>query len=104
MKTKTSELGDSNATQVKLTRRQLERKLMEAKACQAHTYHFVNGSIEKASTKHMMASGVVLTLTALGGKELTIPVLIHDGLSDETITAIKADLKRSYDTATRIKL
>lgn len=88
----------------KPTRKELERKLMEAKACQAHVYHFVNGSIEKASTKHMMASGVVLTLTALGGRELTMPVVIMDGLSDETIAAIKADLKRSYDSATKYRL
>jgi len=31
------------------------------------------------------------------------PTLIRDGLSPETIAAIKADLKRSYDLAIQFK-
>ena len=86
------------------TRKELERKLIEVNACLSHGYHLANGAIDKASTKHMMGSGVVLTLTALGGREIIKPVMINDGLSDETIAAIKADLKRSYNTAIRFKL
>lgn len=52
--------------------------------------------IVKASTNLMMASGVILELRALGGREIITPVMIADGLSDATIAAIQADLKRTY--------
>lgn len=81
----------------------LERQLKEALAGQVHTYHFADAGIDKASTKHLMGSGVMLTLTVLGGREICTPVLIRDGLSDETIAALKADFVRSYELATLYK-
>lgn len=81
----------------------LERKLMEALASQAHVYHFADAGIDKASTKHLMGSGVVMTLTILGGRTIMDPVLFRDGLSDATIAAIKDDLKASYELATMFK-
>jgi hypothetical protein len=83
----------------KKTRAQLARQVLELTAQLAHVYQFANTEIHRASQKHMMASGVLLQLTAIGGKEIINPVMIKDGLSDETIAAIKADLKRSYDLA-----
>lgn len=50
-----------------------------------------------------MGSAVIITLTSLGGKELILPSAIRDGLSKETIAAIKLDLKRSYEVATVFK-
>jgi hypothetical protein len=82
---------------------ELERKLREAEAGQAHVYHFADCYLDKASTKHLMSSGVILTLTVLGGREICDPVLIRDGLSEETILAIKADLRRSYELAVMYK-
>lgn len=87
----------------KVTRAELERKLQEALAGQAHTYHFADRGLDKASTQHLSASGVVLTLTALGGRELVAPTLIRDGLSDELIAALRADFARSYALATLFK-
>ena len=85
-------------TQMKAkTRRQLEREVLELKAQLSSTYHFASATIEKASTKYLMASGALLQITAIGGRELIIPTVIRDGLSAETITAIKKDIKRSYD-------
>lgn len=81
----------------------LERKLAEALAGQAHVYHFADAAIEKAGTKHLMASGVVLTLTVLGGRQIFNPVLIRNGLSDETIEALRGDFRRSYEDATAFK-
>jgi hypothetical protein len=75
------------------------RKILELESQLAHRYHFANQTIDKCSTKHLMASGVLLQLTGVGGKELINPVMIKDGLSTETIEAIKKDLKRSYDLA-----
>ena len=50
-----------------------------------------------------MASGVVLTLTVLGGRKLFEPVLIRDGLSEALITTLRADLARSYLLAVQQK-
>lgn len=50
-----------------------------------------------------MGSGVLLELTFIGGKEAISPVVIKDGLSAETIAAIKADIRRSYELAVAFK-
>lgn len=84
----------------KPTRQELERQVLELKAQLAYVYANASRDVEKASTKHMMASGVLLQLTALGGREIIKPVVIRDGLSDETIEALKKDLARSYELAT----
>lgn len=87
---------------VKKTRAQLEREVMELKAQLASTYHFATATLHKAGDQ-LMASGALLRLEALGGRELIPPVLIRDGLSKETIAAIHADLVRSYELATMFK-
>ena len=50
-----------------------------------------------------MGSGVVLSLTKVGGEEAFEPVMICNGLSKETIAALKADLARSFNYATEMK-
>lgn len=82
---------------------ELERKLREAEAAQVHHYHFASATIDKASTDHLLGSGVILTLTVLGGREICAPVMIRDGLSKETIEALKADFVRSYENAVEFK-
>lgn len=89
---------------LKLTRKQLKQKLIESNGQQAHTYHFASKCLVKTSTNHLMASGVLLQLTFLGGAPAIEPVVIRDGLSAETIQALKADLKRSYALATTFKV
>ena len=78
----------------KLTKAQLEQKVRELKAGSVINHSIVYREADKFSTDHMMASGVILTLTSLGGKK-NESVLIQDGLSVETIKAIKADILRS---------
>lgn len=78
---------------------ELERKLREAEAAQAHVYHFADAAIDKASIDHLMGSGVIMTLTVLGGRKICSPVLIRDGLSLETVEALKNDFRRSYEAA-----
>lgn len=82
---------------------ELERKVQEAIAGQVHVYHFADASIDKASVDHLAGSGVIITLTALGGREICSPVLMRDGLSKETIEALREDLRRSYELATLFK-
>lgn len=82
---------------------ELKRKLSEAQAGMVHVYHFAEHHLEKMNTQRLAASGVVLTLTTLGGATTTGPVLIRGGLSAETIAAIKADFARSYQDAIAFK-
>lgn len=78
---------------------EVQRKLRETEAQLIHGYHSADTKIDKASTAHLMGSGVVLSLVVLGGREIFAPVCIRDGLSQSTIDAIKNDLRRSYELA-----
>ena len=92
-------------TKLKKTDRiaKLTRERDEALAGQVHTYHFASYALNKLSTNHLAASGLILSITVLGGKEAFDPVMIRDGLSEETIAALKADLVRSYNLAIAFK-
>ena len=87
----------------KPTREDLERKIKELESQLVHRYSFGAQTIDRASMLKLMGSGVILTLTAIGGKEIIEPICIKDGLSDETITALKADFLRSYNLAVMFK-
>ena len=82
---------------------ELEKKLEDAKAQHIYLYHFASKALDRFSTDKLMGSGVVLSLTLIGGKELFEPVMICNGLSKETIAALKADLVRSFNYATELK-
>lgn len=81
----------------------LTRERDEALAGQVHTYHYASYALNKLSTDHLAASGLILSITVLGGREPFDPVMIRDGLSKETIAALKADLVRSYNLAIALK-
>ncbi len=81
----------------------LTRELEEAKAYHIYRHHFASKTLDKFSTDRLMGSGVVLSLTLIGGRELFEPVMICNGLSKETIAALKADLVRSFNYATEMK-
>lgn len=85
------------------TRADLHRKIAELHAQLACTYAFASRDLHKAGTPNLMASGVLLQLNALGGRELIPPVLIRDGLSPDTITALQRDITRSFEGATALK-
>lgn len=87
----------------KLTRQEMERKIRELEAQLTHRCHFAARTIDKAGIKSLIGSGVILSLVTLGGREIIEPVCIRDGLSDETIAALKADFVRSYEIATMFK-
>lgn len=87
----------------KPSRQELERKIAELEAQLVHRLAFGIKTIHKAGSDHLKGSGVVLSLTLLGGKEVMEPVMIRDGLSPETIAALKADIVRSFEVATLFK-
>lgn len=88
----------------KLTYKQLELKLAEALASSPTRYNIAHGNIKNANTDKLMGSGVLISIQGIGGKHIIDPVLIRDGLSNETIEAIKNDIKRSYDLAVMYKV
>ena len=82
---------------------ELERKLYESGSYNIYRHHFASKALDKLSTDRLMGSGVVLSLTKVGGEEAFEPVMICNGLSKETIAALKADLARSFNYATEMK-
>ena len=78
----------------------LERRLFEARAQYAATLGAAFDAIQKA--ENLMGSGVILQLTALGGKDIIPPVMIRDGLSREATKALQSDLSRSFQLATLV--
>jgi hypothetical protein len=84
------------------TRADLQREVKELTAQLAATYHFASAQLPKAGDA-LMASGALLQLHALGGRELICPVVIRDGLSADTIAALQRDIARSYDLAVMFK-
>lgn len=87
----------------KPSRAELERKLFEAEATLIHQYHFADSYLAAIKPGSFTGSGVVLQLSAIGGREIFKPVMIKDGLSPETIEAIRADLRRSYELMVEFK-
>ena len=91
-----------NAKKKTDTRADLQRKIAELTAQLASTYHFASAELHKAGDS-LMGSGALLTLHALGGRQLICPVVIRDGLSADTIAALQRDIARSYEGAVMFK-
>lgn len=84
----------------RLTKADLERKVAELEAQLTGTLHFADLGLEKAGTDKLKGSAVIVRLHTLGGSEVTPTFAIRDGLSPETIAALRADIARSYELAT----
>lgn len=85
------------------TRAQLQRENLELHAQLVHRHHTADYNIDKASTERMFGSAVILQLTGLGGKEIVEPIAIRDGLSNDTIEALRRDIERSWKVTTEMK-
>lgn len=79
-----------------------ERKAWELRAQLAHRIGQAFDDLPKAGTEHLPASGVIVTFTALGGREIVAPVMIRNGLSAATIAALQDDLCRTFEAATMV--
>ena len=69
-----------------------ELRNKELKAQMVTASFFAYQAIAKASNDHCRGSGIILEISYLGGKSVFDPVMISDGLSEDTIAAIKRDL------------
>ena len=90
-------------TKTVLTKADMKRKLKETEAQLIHNHHFASSSLPKFSESKMLGSGVVIEVTALGGKLKIDPFFLANGLSEETIKCLQADLKRSFEYMTEFK-
>lgn len=81
---------------------ELKRRLRESEAFHPHRLHFAVGELKKFTVEKMVASACILEITILGGKISLGPVAVK-GFSDETISALTADLRRTYDYMTELK-
>jgi hypothetical protein len=84
------------------TRAELLRRNMELEAQLAYVYHFAAATLDKAGDC-LKASGVLVQMHALGGRQIIPPVVIRDGFSADTLAAIRRDLVRSYESAIAFK-
>lgn len=72
----------------------LSRTILELRAQMPGSLKSAMSNLDKADNR-MMASAVVVTITALGGRPIVQPFAITDGLSADSIAALKCDIRHS---------
>ena len=80
------------------TLKRLTRERDEALAQIPYRHAFASNALHKLSTDRLLGSGVILSLTLLGGQQPFEPVMISNGLSNETIKALRNDLFVAFST------
>lgn len=77
----------------------LEREIEILKVESIHRLTDAYKNIDKCNMEKYMASGITITIKNINKKNHVIceEFMINDGLSFETIEAIKRDIKRAYD-------
>lgn len=85
------------------TRATLARRVKELEAQLAASYHFADNELGEMARKSYTGSAVIVEMSVLGGKQLLSPIAIRDGLSPETIAALRADIAKSFDGAVMFK-
>lgn len=75
----------------------LEKEARNYKAFDILTLKTASANLAKSVRPRYMASGVIVTITDLEGKEIVGPVIISDGLSNETVAALNNDIRVTYD-------
>jgi hypothetical protein len=75
----------------------LKRKNMELEAQLPFVYPAVDRALALAGRDKMIASGLLIQIHALGGREICRPFMLRDGLSEATIEALRDELKYSHE-------
>lgn len=90
-------------------RQKLELKLAESKRriyeLEAQLAKRLGGAFDvlhNAGIEQNMGSGVILSITGIGGKSIVPPVMIRDGISKQSVTALQDDICRSFEIATMV--
>ena len=79
----------------KPTYAQLARQLLELEAQSLWRLKEAKTDMPKASDEHLMASACVISITALGGRQIVAPFAITDGLSKETVDALIKEIDKT---------
>lgn len=74
----------------------LEARVADLEAQLSSTYHFADAYLKNVTHPKLLASGVLVRMTYLGGKEAVTPFVVRGGLSEETVSALRRDIARSY--------
>lgn len=93
--TEEQELQEENA--------KLSREVRELKAQLASTSHFAQQSLKYMTRDRMKGGSVIVDITTLGGRFSTGPFQLKDGLSEELMKALNAQLVETYEEATTFK-
>jgi len=80
-----------------------ERANVELDSQLTFNYHYASTRVLKLDRDRLMASGIVMQMYHIGGREVCPPFFIKDGLSDETINALLDDIQYSYDRSVEFK-
>lgn len=86
----------------KKTKAELEQQIVDLSAQLVHRYKSAKKELDGAG-ETLTASAAVIRITGLGGREIVAPVAIINGLSKETIQALRNDLQRSFDHVAGVK-
>jgi len=78
----------------KPTYSELQRKVLELEAQSTFRLKEADRCILKAGDS-LMASACIVTITALGGREIVQPFAVYDGLSDASIVALREDIQKT---------
>lgn len=76
---------------------ELQRKVTELQAQSILSQSQAHNALESMGHSKLLGSCCIISIETLGGRFKIDPFAINDGLSAETIAAIKADIKRSLD-------
>jgi hypothetical protein len=87
--------------QSKPTYAQLLQQIKTIKALQISTLKDASRDLtsEKAGASRLMASACIVSITDASGADIVPPFGIRDGLSHETLQALRDDVKRSIALA-----
>ena len=88
----------------KISKQDSDKAVTTQRSQQYSAYHFAHENIKRLNNDRLRGSGAIITITQLDGKSCVEPVMIRDGLSDATIKAIQADLKRSQESMEVFKI
>ncbi len=83
----------------KLTRARLEATIAELRASRCASLRIAHDQLGSCNRDRMMASGLIISITNIDGSLRVAPFLCTDGFSDETIAALRTQIRYTNDKA-----
>jgi hypothetical protein len=83
----------------KPTRARLEATIAELRASRGASLSIAHDQLGSCNRVRMMASGLIISITNIDGSQRVEPFLCTDGFSDETIAALRNQIRYTNDKA-----